>query len=181
MCRGPGGTATECSRKFCSTTRAGAHCAASTSSYRDCLTLTKHCMAPSCPYAHRTWLALEELEQEYETRKVDLTNKSKEFVDLYHEVYPDPQGAQGACSAVSMAPYVILCSCCLVALFSNLRGAVLYWGGINLARVVWPMTTLSCAHAAPAKVPIIVDTDGFALVESNITGAASYPSYCALV
>ncbi|KAK9834181.1 hypothetical protein WJX81_006244 [Elliptochloris bilobata] len=67
----------------------------------------------SCPHAQRTWLALSELGLPYETRKVDLSNKPKEFIDLYHEVYPDP--------------------------------------------------------AAPAKVPIIIDTDGFKLVESNIT------------
>ena len=31
----------------------------------------------SCPYAHRTWLALEEKLLPYETIKVDLQNKSK--------------------------------------------------------------------------------------------------------
>ena len=46
----------------------------------------------SCPYAQRTWLTLLELGLPFETRKVDLSNKSKEFVDLYHEVYPDSAG-----------------------------------------------------------------------------------------
>ena len=31
----------------------------------------------TCPYAHRTWLALEEKLLPYETIKVDLQNKSK--------------------------------------------------------------------------------------------------------
>ena len=31
----------------------------------------------SCPYAHRTWLALEEKGLPYDTIKVDLKNKSK--------------------------------------------------------------------------------------------------------
>lgn len=31
----------------------------------------------SCPYAHRTWLALEEKQLPYHTIKVDLKNKSK--------------------------------------------------------------------------------------------------------
>jgi len=45
----------------------------------------------SCPYAHRTWLALKEKAIPFDTVKVDLQNKSKEFEDLYHTVNPDPE------------------------------------------------------------------------------------------
>jgi len=45
----------------------------------------------SCPYAHRTWLALEEKKLPYNTKKVDLQNKSQEFQDVYHTVNPDPE------------------------------------------------------------------------------------------
>ena len=46
----------------------------------------------SCPYAQRTWLTLLELGLPFEARKVDLSSKPKEFVDTYHEVYPDASG-----------------------------------------------------------------------------------------
>ena len=59
-----------------------------------------HCWLPaltlpgvgSCPYAQRTWLTLLELGLPFEARTVDLSSKPKEFVDAYHEVYPDASG-----------------------------------------------------------------------------------------
>lgn len=68
---------------------ASTYCLASAS--RSCWNDTAKC-GRSCPYAQRTWLTLLELGLPFETRKVDLSNKPKEFVDTYHEVYPDARG-----------------------------------------------------------------------------------------
>ncbi|KAK2079004.1 hypothetical protein QBZ16_002694 [Prototheca wickerhamii] len=64
----------------------------------------------SCPYAQRAWLTLVEKEIPFETKLVDLKNKSEEFKALYASIHPDPE--------------------------------------------------------APAKVPILEDTDGTKLIES---------------
>eukprot|EP00633_Aureoumbra_lagunensis_P010666 CAMPEP_0197329292 /NCGR_PEP_ID=MMETSP0892-20130614/5683_1 /TAXON_ID=44058 ORGANISM="Aureoumbra lagunensis, Strain CCMP1510" /NCGR_SAMPLE_ID=MMETSP0892 /ASSEMBLY_ACC=CAM_ASM_000538 /LENGTH=251 /DNA_ID=CAMNT_0042825869 /DNA_START=6 /DNA_END=764 /DNA_ORIENTATION=- len=42
----------------------------------------------TCPYAQRTWIALEEVGADYEMQKVDLQNKSEEFIAKYSEANP---------------------------------------------------------------------------------------------
>ena len=41
-----------------------------------------------CPYAARTWVALEEKKLEYDIKLEDKANKSQEWEDLYHRIIP---------------------------------------------------------------------------------------------
>ena len=41
----------------------------------------------SCPYAQRTWIALEEKKLDYDIKLEDKANKSKEWDDLYHGIW----------------------------------------------------------------------------------------------
>lgn len=51
--------------------------------------LTYYDITTFCPYAHRVWLALEEKGVKYETQRVDLNDRPKEFTELYQSVSLD--------------------------------------------------------------------------------------------
>ena len=62
---------------------------------------------PVCPFAHRAWLTLLEKKVPFEKKRVDITNKSQEFADIYSKAYARDPSNKGIVPVLTYGDLVL--------------------------------------------------------------------------